>query len=491
MGVKQTIFFFAAASALFCNRCSAQSPRSSGGNTTSGSSTQSGSAANQTGSSQIDSPGVLRPGTLTPTSSLAAPAQIAAPALPPGAAVTLEQALALAQANEPAFAASVAAAKIARLDQSIAKAALLPSVVYHNQYLFTSSNHLPNATVPQVFIANNAVHEYASQGIVTETLGFAQRNGLAQAGAALAIANAELEVSRRGLTAAVTGLYYSSSVSQGRIQIQQRAVDEATDFVKQTTQREIEREVAHADVLKAQLTLQQRQRDLIEAQLAADKARLDLGVLLYPDPRTPYTVALPVTSPLPDRAMIDAAVNKNNPELASATASLRASQLGVIAAKAAYFPSLALNYAYGIDAPYLASRSPDGAHNLGYSASATLDIPVWDWLATEHKVKQAQYLRDAAKVQLTATQRRLIANVEEFYNEMRVAHDQLASLAQTASDSRESLRLTRLRYGSGEGTVLEVVDAQNTLTLAELALQDGTVRYQLALATLQTLTGAL
>jgi len=51
--------------------------------------------------------------------------------------------------------------------------------------------------------------------------------------------------------------------------------------------------------------------------------------------------------------------------------------------------------------------------------------------------------------------------------------------------------LTRLRYTAGEATVLEVVDAQNSLTAAELAQQDGTVRYQAALANLQTLTGSL
>ena len=54
----------------------------------------------------------------------------------------------------------------------------------------------------------------------------------------------------------------------------------------------------------------------------------------------------------------------------------------------------------------------------------------------------------------------------------------------------ESLRLTTLRYQAGEATVLEVVDAQNTLTQARNAYDDGMLRYQLALAELQTLTGS-
>ncbi|HEX5433022.1 MAG TPA: TolC family protein [Candidatus Angelobacter sp.] len=45
------------------------------------------------------------------------------------------------------------------------------------------------------------------------------------------------------------------------------------------------------------------------------------------------------------------------------------------------------------------------------------------------------------------------------------------------------------RYQAGEGTALEVVDAENTLTLARNALADGQLRFRVAIANLQTLTG--
>jgi outer membrane protein TolC len=82
-----------------------------------------------------------------------------------------------------------------------------------------------------------------------------------------------------------------------------------------------------------------------------------------------------------------------------------------------------------------------------------------------------------------------VADLAEFYAEADAANKQLASLDATVVTARESLRLTELRYVDGESTVLEVVDAQSTLTFAENARIDGNVRYQLALANLQTLTG--
>ncbi|HZD49042.1 MAG TPA: TolC family protein, partial [Silvibacterium sp.] len=154
-------------------------------------------------------------------------------------------------------------------------------------------------------------------------------------------------------------------------------------------------------------------------------------------------------------------------------------------------PDLALNYTDGIAAPQFARHGPDGALNLGYSASATLDIPVWDWLTSERRVKEAHIRADAAKVALTAAQRRLLADLSEFYNEADVAGRQLASLDASVLTARESLRLTNLRYVDGEGTVLDVVDAQNTLIFSENARVDGMVRYQQALAQLETLTGRL
>jgi outer membrane protein TolC len=154
-------------------------------------------------------------------------------------------------------------------------------------------------------------------------------------------------------------------------------------------------------------------------------------------------------------------------------------------------PDLALNFNYGIDAAQFAKRGPDNIQNLGYSISGTLDIPVWDWFSTQKRIKQSEIRRDAAKVSLTAAQRRLIANLEESYAEAAAARDQMDLLDLSVRTAAESLRLTKLRYSAGEATVLEVVDAESAYLYAETSQADGTVRYQAALAGLQVLTGTL
>ena len=56
-------------------------------------------------------------------------------------------------------------------------------------------------------------------------------------------------------------------------------------------------------------------------------------------------------------------------------------------------------------------------HNLGYSAQATLNIPVWNWGATRSKVKQAEFKRQQAELDLTLAQRTLQGNLASAYRE--------------------------------------------------------------------------
>ncbi len=415
-----------------------------------------------------------------------------------GESLTLEEAISRAQVNEPLFAAAAAERKAQALERTNAKAALLPTATYHNLAIYTRPNGVPASRIGQTtdapapaFIANNAVREYASQGVFDEKIGLAQFAAIRLADANAARAAAEYEVARRGLVATVVALFYGSAGGGQKIAVAVEAKAEAEQFLEITQKREAAREVAHADVLKAQLQQQSRERELTEAVAAVSKATIELGTLLYPDPVTPFRVQALAAPLLPDRAAVDTLARDNNPEIRSALANVAVSQATTAGAQAALLPELALNFTYGIDATNFGVNGPDGIRNLGYSMSATLDIPVWNWLSTERSIKAAHLRETATRTALTAAQRRLLASLAQFYAEAEVAHTQLASLDSSIVTARESLRLTRLRYLQGESTVLEVVDAQGTLIAAQNAAIDGELRYRLALANLQTLTGKL
>jgi len=438
-------------------------------------------------------------------------AQAPAPAAP--VSITLEEALHRAEANDPAYASARAQNRIAGLDKSIARAALLPTARAFSQDIYVQPNGIyttgdagqPSAPMPKFVSADARPWEYIAQGMVDEDVNLAAVSGLRRADAAAAQAAAEQEIARRGLVSGVTSLFYTAVASEARAKVAERARDEAAKFTRITQQREQAREAAHADVVKAQLEEQTRVREYQDAQLAAEKARLQLGVLLFPDPRTPYTLDTPAApSALASREDVEAAAAKNNPELKSALAAMRVSQADVLAARGAYLPDIRFNVTYGIDANQFATKAPLATittpqgvgqqiqvHNLGYSTSFTVSLPVWDWLSTQHRVKQSEIRREVAKVTLTNTQRQLIASLDEAYAEAATARDQLASLDLSVNTAEESLRLTRAAYQGGDATVFDVVAAQTAYVTAENAREDGRVRYEAALAALQTLTGSM
>jgi outer membrane protein TolC len=246
-------------------------------------------------------------------------------------------------------------------------------------------------------------------------------------------------------------------------------------------------------VLKAQLVLQQRQRDLQDARLAIDKARIALAVLMFPDYRIDFNLLddLDATASLPLYPEFESQAKGKSPELRAAEENLRQEQYGISIARSAYLPSLSFDYFFGINANQFAAHDPEGINHLGSSAQATLNIPVWDWLSTRSKVRQADMRRQQAQLDLELTQKQLISSLHSLYLEAQSSLAQIDSLRNSMQVAAESLRLTILRYEAGEISVLEVVDAQSTLADARNAYDDGLSRYRLALASIQTLTGTI
>jgi outer membrane protein TolC len=409
--------------------------------------------------------------------------------------LTLQDSLTRAKANDPQFRAALTERGLAHQDTVQSRAQLLPNVNYNMAFNYTQGNFIANSKTPAPagrYIANNGVHEYIAQGNVHQALSPGLLAEYRRVEAAEALSRAKSEIATRGLVVTVVQAYYGYVVAQRKYATAQKAASEADRFLSISQKLQNGGEVAHSDVIKAQIQNQQQQRELRDALVEMNKSHLDLAVLLFPDFEQNFSVVddLRLPDPLPGFVEVQAAATKNNPELRVALASLRQTNQEVKVAWTAMLPSVGLDYFYGIDANQFAVRDRNGFRNLGYAATATLQLPIWNWGAGYSKVKQADLRRQQAHVELSFAQRRLLADLRSFYDEAEASRTQLESLAQTAELASDSLRLTTLRYQAGEATVLEVVDAQNTLTLARNAYDDGQVRFQVAFANLQTLTGS-
>ena len=443
---------------------------------------------------QPQTPPQTPPQTLTAQTQAAISAEGAAPLT-----ITLQDALQRARLNDPQYRSALTDLGLARQDRVQARAGLLPNVSYNNSFVYTQGvGRLPSvclqasaACVPVRFIANNAVHEYISQADVHQAVSLTGFADYRRSSALLAQAKAKAEIATRGLVVAVTQAYYGLVVAQRKYASAQRAANEAKNFLSISQKLEKGGEVAHADVLKASIQSQQQDRTLQEAQLDMERTRLDLAVILFPDFNQDFAVVddLQTPQPLPAFPDVEVLAKKSNPDVRAALGAFEAAKHEVTAAWGGLLPSLNIDYFYGIDANQFATKDRNGIHNLGYSTVASLQIPIFSWGSDRSKLKQAELRRDQAHVELTFAQRQLLSHLRQFYNEANIARSEMESLASSAEMAADSLRLTTLRYQAGEATVLEVVDAQNTLSLARNAYDDGQARFRVAVANLQTLTG--
>ena len=265
------------------------------------------------------------------------------PATPPPLVLTLQDAMARARANSPEILSANIDALLARQDVLQAKASLLPTATGFSQYIYTQGNR----TLTGTYVSNDGVHVYNDQFQVHADLYAPSKLAdYHKAQLASAVAQARAEIAARGLIATVVGDYYALVGANRKLVNAQEGLKEAQAFLDITQKLEHGGEAAHYDTVKAESEVHDRDRDVQEAQLAIDKARLSFAVLLFPNFRQDYTVTddLDRSAELPPFEQIEALASRNSPDIRAAQATVAQQQYELKSARAEYLPSLSFDY---------------------------------------------------------------------------------------------------------------------------------------------------
>jgi len=216
--------------------------------------------------------------------ALVAPAfSQAAPAAP--LTISFDDALKRARANSPQLFSAEVGTKLAREDRLQARAALLPSVNWLNQFIYTQ----PNGSESGVFVSNDGTHVYNNLAVVHgEIYSPARRAEYRMSLAAEAVALAKAEIAARVLTVAVAESYYGLVSAERKSTHARQSLQEAEQFLSITQKQEAGGEVARADVVKAQVQSEQRRREVQDVELAVERARIGLAVLIFRDFRQDF-----------------------------------------------------------------------------------------------------------------------------------------------------------------------------------------------------------
>ncbi len=275
--------------------------------------------------------------------------------------------------------------------------------------------------------------------------------------------------------------------AQRQVIVQQQALADAQDQLKNTQLLEKGGVAARVDVLRSQAQVQQSQADLITAQNNLDIANANFNATLARPIDAPVQlVDIDQLPPKPaDEGQLRSAAQAQRPE-AKAILFRRKSLENVRKAQAAgLLPSLnaTLNYSRNLD-PFRGQRATNASGTL------LLSWPIFDSGVTHARVEEVRQDEIQAGIQydqllesISQEVRQAMANLENSSQRLSVAEQQV-----TVAD--ENLRLARLRYQAGEGILLQVTDAETQLTQARTSLVAAKYDYLNAYSQLQRALGA-
>ncbi|WP_375268786.1 TolC family outer membrane protein [Phenylobacterium sp.] len=209
------------------------------------------------------------------------------------------------------------------------------------------------------------------------------------------------------------------------------------------------------------------------AQLAAAEGQLDISAAAYAAvvgddpgelaPRPDLDPLLPATI-----AQAYDTAEQQSPRIGSAELVERASRARIALAKAQRRPTVSLRTGYGYSGqidPFVADRL---ARNL--SASVVTTLPLYSGGILSSQVEQAVQRNNIDRLRLETTGRQVRQAVAQAWSQLRTARAAIAANEEVVKAARFALEGVRLEFELGLRTTLDVLNAEQELRTAELAL---------------------
>jgi outer membrane protein len=284
-----------------------------------------------------------------------------------------------------------------------------------------------------------------------------------QAEAGLRAARLALEAARQDVAQTVALAYVNVLRADRTVVQRQQAVVQSRELLRLAEGQFSAGVVPRADVVRTQATLAAAEGELIAAQNAVEQTRAQLNTVVGNPPLAGLAVAAAPAAPaLTITAAALAELVEQRPDVRRAMADVEAAETALALAQAGngLRVSLSGTVSQGI--------TPNA--NTTYSLGGAVTLPLADAGRVQAQVAAATASLAAARTRVEAA--RLNAQQQAVSALLAIldARARVVSARAGLAFAQESLRLAQGRYGAGAGPILEVVDAQTALVLAEVTL---------------------
>lgn len=376
--------------------------------------------------------------------------------------------------------------EIAARSFDAARAGLYPQAQAAGGFVYNSP--LPGSSDVQSFVSLDGVRVYNALVTAVQELDTsgALRASVDRARADQDAAAARLALSRRDLKRAVAGAYYRLLLRRHLTQVASDALEEAKNFESRTKLLFDRGEAARADVVKASAQTafleQTLQATRLEARLANQElasfwtANVDELVSI----RDVLEEALP--APPKEESEVDAPyLRRGELDL------LDAEQRGFLAdsegTRRQLYPRTSFVFQYGINSPQF------DFSDRGFAAFVNVSVPIFDWHRIRNLASQLELKARQVEIDRAISERAFSREYQAALVSAQMIYTQIETTRSQVDLSRENLRLSRIRYEGGEGLALDVVAAQDQLTVASSNYYSTITRYLASLVELEVASG--
>ena len=219
---------------------------------------------------------------------------------------------------------------------------------------------------------------------------------------------------------------------------------------------------------RASLAQQLRQRAQDENALVLLVGRSPPQALLAGQPLIDQNILAELPAGLPSEVLVE------RPDVRSAEQLLVAANANIGAARAAFFPRIALTSTLGTASTALSRMFTGG--QLAWSFIPSLTVPIFDSGRNEANLDVAKVNREIAVAQYEKAIQTAFREVADGLAGRATLGDQLSSLRAQADAEAIRLRLSDLRYKNGVASYLDLLDSQRSL----FAVQQSVIQTRLA-----------
>lgn len=274
------------------------------------------------------------------------------------------------------------------------------------------------------------------------------------------------------LQADVAQNYFNLRELDSELDVYTRTVSLREQTLALVQHRFNEGDISELDVARAKSELATARSDAMTAQRLRASSEHSLAVLLGKAPAQFSMAANPLV-PVQIRVPpgLPSSLLERRPDIAAAERAMAAANARIGVAKSAYFPSLTLTGAAGVESATLGDlfKWSSRAFLLGPLVGTALTVPLFDGGRRKGNLANARavFEEDAANYR----QQVLVAfqEVEDHLSDLRILEDQTRTEAEAVSASNRAASLSRTQYKEGAVTYLDVIDAERTALQSQRA----------------------